>query len=53
VLVVTAADKTPAAYPTMVDLLYDPKMGGDEPAFIKRGLAPGAYGLNLADFYLA
>ena len=37
----------------MVDLLYDPKMGGDAPAFIKRGLAPGAYGLNLADFYLA
>jgi HD-GYP domain-containing protein (c-di-GMP phosphodiesterase class II) len=53
VLVVTAPDKTPATYPTMVDLLYDPKMGGDEPAFIKRGLAPGAYGLNLADFYLA
>jgi HD-GYP domain-containing protein (c-di-GMP phosphodiesterase class II) len=53
VLVVTGPDKTPAAYPTMVDLLYDPKMGGEEPAFIKRGLAPGAYGLNLADFYLA
>ena len=53
VLVVTAPDKTPASYPTMVDLLYDPKMGGEEPAFIKRGLAPGAYGLNLADFYLA
>lgn len=53
VLVVTAPDKTPATYPTMVDLLYDPKMGGEEPAFIKRGLAPGAYGLNLADFYLA
>jgi HD-GYP domain-containing protein (c-di-GMP phosphodiesterase class II) len=53
VLVVTGPDKTPVAYPTMVDLLYDPKMGGEEPAFIKRGLAPGAYGLNLADFYLA
>ena len=53
VLVVTGPDKTPAVYPTMVDLLYDPKMGGEEPAFIKRGLAPGAYGLNLADFYLA
>jgi HD-GYP domain-containing protein (c-di-GMP phosphodiesterase class II) len=53
VLVVTGPDKTPAPYPTMVDLLYDPKMGGEEPAFIKRGLAPGAYGLNLADFYLA
>lgn len=53
VLVVTGPDKTPASFPTLVDLLYDPKMGGDEPAFIKRGLAPGAYGLNLADFYLA
>jgi len=53
VLVVTGPDKTPVAFPTMVDLLYDPRMGGDEPAFIKRGLAPGAYGLNLADFYLA
>lgn len=53
VLVVTAPDKTPATFPTMVDLLYEPKMGGSAPAFIKRGLAPGAYGLNLADFYLA
>ncbi|MDQ3027559.1 MAG: HD-GYP domain-containing protein [Pseudomonadota bacterium] len=53
ILVVTGPDKTPATFPTMVDLLYDPKMGGEAPAFIKRGLAPGAYGLNLADFYLA
>jgi HD-GYP domain-containing protein (c-di-GMP phosphodiesterase class II) len=53
VLVVTGPDKTPATFPTMVDLLYDPKMGGEVPAFIKRGLAPGAYGLNLSDFYLA
>jgi HD-GYP domain-containing protein (c-di-GMP phosphodiesterase class II) len=53
VLVVTGPDKTPSPYPAMVDLLYDPKIGGGEPAFIKRGLAPGAYGLNLADFYLA
>ena len=53
VLVVTGPDKTPAPYPTMVDLLYDPKMGGAEPAFIKRGLPAGAYGLDLRDFYLA
>jgi HD-GYP domain-containing protein (c-di-GMP phosphodiesterase class II) len=53
VLVVTGPDKTPATFPTMVDLLYEPKMGGAAPAFIKRGLAPGAYGLNLSDFYLA
>ena len=53
VLVVTGPDKTPAAYPTMLDLLYDAKPGGEDPPFIKRGLAPGAYGLNLRDFYLA
>jgi HD-GYP domain-containing protein (c-di-GMP phosphodiesterase class II) len=53
VLVVTGPDKTPAPFPTMVDLLYEPKMGGAATAFIKRGLAPGAYGLNLSDFYLA
>ena len=53
ILIVTGPDKTPATFPTLVDLLYDPKMGGEAPAFIKRGLAPGAYGLNLADFYLA
>ena len=53
VLIVTGPDKTPAAYPTMVDLLYDPSRGGEEPPFIKRGLAPGAYGLDLHDFYLA
>jgi HD-GYP domain-containing protein (c-di-GMP phosphodiesterase class II) len=53
VLIVTGPDKTPAPHPTMVDLLYDPKLGGDEPAFIKRGLPAGAYGLDLRDFYLA
>ena len=53
VLVVTGPDKKPAPYPAMVDLLYDPKGGGEEAVFIKRGLAPGAYGLDLRDFYLA
>ncbi len=53
VLIVTGPDKTPAPYPTMIDLLYDPKMGGEEPVYIKRGLAAGAYGLDLRDFYLA
>ena len=53
VLVVTDPDKQPVAYPVMLDLLYNPKRGGDEAAFIKRGLAPGAYGLDLKDFYLA
>jgi GGDEF domain-containing protein len=44
VLIVTGPDKTPASHPTMWDLLYDPKLGGDEPAYIKRGLPAGAYG---------
>ncbi|MEO7743589.1 MAG: HD-GYP domain-containing protein [Usitatibacter sp.] len=53
VLIVTDGDKQPLSNPTMLDLLYHPKRGGDEAAFIKRGLAPGAYGLDLKDFYLA
>ena len=53
VLLVTGPDKTLASYPTMMDLLYDPRTAADEPVFIKRGLAPGAYGLDLRDFYLA
>lgn len=53
VLVLTAADKTPSAYPVMVDLLYDPKMGGAEPAFIRRSLPAGAYGLDPRENYLS
>lgn len=52
VLVVTAPDKTRVDFPVMVDLLYDPKRGGEGPAFIKRGLPSGAYGLDLSDYYL-
>ncbi len=52
VLVVTGPDKAPLPFPAMLDLLYDPK-AGHETVFIKRGLAPGAYGLDLSDFYLA
>jgi HD-GYP domain-containing protein (c-di-GMP phosphodiesterase class II) len=53
VLVVTGPDKQPAPFPAMVDLLYDPQASGEAAVFIKRGLAPGAYGLDLRDFYLA
>jgi HD-GYP domain-containing protein (c-di-GMP phosphodiesterase class II) len=53
VLVVTGPDKTPVAHPAIVDLLYDPKVGGEEGVFIKRGLASGAYGLDLRDYYLS
>jgi hypothetical protein len=37
----------------MLDLLYENKAGGDEPVYIKRGLAAGAYDLDLKDFYLS
>lgn len=53
VLVVTGPDKTPAGYPSLLDLLYDPKTSNDQPIFIRRGLAAGAFGLDLKDFYLA
>jgi HD-GYP domain-containing protein (c-di-GMP phosphodiesterase class II) len=53
VLVVTGPDKTKLPHPSMLDLLYDPKMGGEQGIFIKRGLASGAYGLDLADYYLS
>jgi len=52
VLLLTGPDKTPAAYPIMVDLLYDPLLGGEEPAFIRRSLPTGAYGLNPRENYL-
>jgi HD-GYP domain-containing protein (c-di-GMP phosphodiesterase class II) len=53
VLLVTGPDKTPAGYPSLLDLLYDPKTTNDQPIFIRRGLAAGAFGLDLRDFYLA
>jgi HD-GYP domain-containing protein (c-di-GMP phosphodiesterase class II) len=53
VLVVTGPDKSKLPHPSMLDLLYDPKMGGEQGIFIKRGLASGAFGLDLADYYLS
>jgi HD-GYP domain-containing protein (c-di-GMP phosphodiesterase class II) len=53
ILVVTGPDKTPVAHPAMVDLLYDPKVGGEDGVFIKRGLPAGAYGLDLRDYYVS
>ena len=52
VLVVTGPDKQKLPHPAMVDLLYDPRVGDAENVFIKRGLAAGAYGLDLGEFYL-
>jgi len=53
VLLLTGPDKTVSTYPTMVDLLYDPKLGGEEAAYILRGLPAGAYGLDARENYLS
>lgn len=53
VLLLTSPDKTLSDYPVMVDLLYDPLLGGEEPAFIRRSLPTGAYGLDPRDNYLS
>ncbi len=53
VLVVTGPDKQPLPHPALVDLLYDPKVGGEEGIFIKRGLPAGAYGLDMRDYYVS
>jgi len=53
VLLLTSPDKKPSAYPIMVDLLYDPLLGGEEPAFIRRSLPTGAYGLSPRENYLS
>ena len=53
VLIVMGPDKAPMPQPRMIDLLYDPKLGSDEPVFIKRGVPAGSYGLDVRDFYLA
>lgn len=53
VLLLTSPDKTPSDYPVMVDLLYDPLLGGEEPAFIRRSLPTGAFGLDPRDNYLS
>jgi len=52
VLVVTGPDKQKLPHPAMVDLLYDPRVGEAENVFIKRGLAAGAYGLDLGEYYV-
>ena len=53
VLVITGPDKTPAAYPVMIDMLYEPKLAGDQPVYIRRGLPSGAYGLDAREHYLS
>jgi hypothetical protein len=52
VLVLTWPDKSPLATPTESDLLMQGKASGAERLRIMRGLASGAYGLKLRDYYM-
>ncbi|HVL55228.1 MAG TPA: HD-GYP domain-containing protein [Burkholderiaceae bacterium] len=52
VLVLTASDKTPLAKPVERDLLQQKREEGTKPLRIVRGLAAGAYGLKLRDYYM-
>ncbi len=51
VLVLTSADKRPISPPVQRDLLRQPRDEDNKPIRIVRGLAAGAYGLKLRDFY--
>ena len=51
VLVLTAPDKTPLPRPFERDLLRTAKNAGTGRLRIVRGLAAGAYGLRLHDYY--
>ena len=50
VLVVTNADKSHCANPSLRDLLYDVS---ESPAYIRRGLPSNSFGLDPSEFYLA
>jgi HD-GYP domain-containing protein (c-di-GMP phosphodiesterase class II) len=52
VLVLTWPDKSPLSTPTECDLLMQGKASGAERLRIIRGLASGAYGLKLRDYYM-
>ena len=51
VLVLTWPDKTPLATPIERDLMAQPRDFNNKPIRITRGLAAGAYGLKLRDYY--
>ncbi len=49
VMIITEADKTVRKFPTTKDLLYDVS---ERPVYIRRGLPPKAFGLDISEFYL-
>ncbi len=49
VMIITEPDKTVRKFPTTTDLLYDVS---EKPVYIRRGLAPKAFGLDVSEFYL-
>ncbi|MBC7787771.1 MAG: HD-GYP domain-containing protein [Methylophilaceae bacterium] len=52
VLVLLAPDKTRNEHPATINLLNAPLTPSGEPYTILHGVAPDAYGLNAADFYV-
>lgn len=52
VLIISDAEKRPAALPTTLDLLYQSQEVGASPITIQRGLPTGAYGLDAREYYL-
>jgi len=52
VLILSHPDKSPLALPVERDLLAESKVKDDKPYRIARGLAAGAFGFKLRDYYL-
>lgn len=53
VMILLGPDKQPNPYPHTIDLLYDLPTANGETYAIVRALAPGAYGVEPSEFYLA
>ncbi|HQR50351.1 MAG TPA: HD-GYP domain-containing protein [Methylophilaceae bacterium] len=51
IMVILDPDHQPYPYPHTIDLLYAPMIGDDE-VTIRNELGPGAYGINLANYFL-
>jgi HD-GYP domain-containing protein (c-di-GMP phosphodiesterase class II) len=53
VLIITGPDKTRSAHPATLDLLYAPMDAEGQSVYIRRGLASGAFGLDVKDYYVS
>lgn len=53
VLIITGPDKTRSSHPATLDLLYAPMDAEGQSVYIRRGLASGAFGLDVKEFYVS